>query len=204
MKKLLLLLLLLSSPVWAANPSTLMHTSATSASVSTGLPSGTIYYLTSDGYILADPVDIWELTQVYSFLPAQINTTQGEVYNTSAATSSTTLSARSIIGGPNVILGMTGSLAGNSNLQLPTMFDLLQLRPNPNFGVAGFSINVGTTYRLRVVNFSSANTWTMTTNTSWTLSGSMVINPQTWRDFLVIWVSPVLVTLQEIAGGNVP
>ena len=62
---------------------------------------------------------------------------------------------------------------------------------------------IGSTYRLRVINRSSGNfAWTMTTNTGWTLTGTMTIAQNTWRDFVVTLTSLTAATLQAVGVGT--
>jgi hypothetical protein len=115
-------------------------------------------------------------------------------YNTNSATSGTTLTAANVTGAPDVTLDMTGTMGGDANAQLPTCSNLFAAIPN---ALAGQS------YRLRVVNGSSANhVWTLTTNTGWTLNGTMTIAQNTWRDFYVTLGSSTTATLQSIGTGT--
>jgi hypothetical protein len=109
----------------------------------------------------------------------QDNPSVGQVATqTNSATASTTLTAANISGGSGeVYLNMTGALGGAANATLPTVAALLSLFPNPT---------VGASYTLRIINSSSgAFAWTVVTNTGWTLSGTMTIAQNTWREFVV-------------------
>lgn len=119
-------------------------------------------------------------------------------YSTNTATSGTTLTAANITGGfgfQDITLGLTGTLGGAANAQLPTVANLTTGIINPY---------VGQSYRLRIINSSSANfTWTVTTNTGWTLTGTMTIPQNTWRDFYVtITGTGTTATLQSIGTGT--
>lgn len=62
---------------------------------------------------------------------------------------------------------------------------------------------VGTAYRFRVTNASSgAFAWTIVTNTGWTLGGTMTINQNTWREFVLTLNSLTTATLQSVATGT--
>lgn len=100
------------------------------------------------------------------------------VINTNSTAASTTLTAGNITGAVSAVdLAMTGALGGVANAQLPTVAAMLAALHAPT---------VGTSYRLRITNRSSgAFAWTVTTNTGWTLSGTMSINQNTWREFVV-------------------
>jgi hypothetical protein len=123
------------------------------------------------------------------------NFTTDIVYNTNAATSGTTLTGANLTGGINeVILNLTGTLGGDANAQLPTVGNLVTAFPN---AVAGES------YKLRIINSSSANhVWTITTNTGWTLNGTMTLAQNTWRDFIVTLTTTSAAVLQQIGTGT--
>jgi hypothetical protein len=116
-------------------------------------------------------------------------------YKTNTATAGTTLTGANISGGQlEVTLAMTGTMSGDSNAQLPTVGNLVAAIPN---AVAGQE------YRLRIINESSANhTWTVTTNTGWTLNGTMTIGQNTWRDYYLTLTTTSAATLQEIGTGT--
>ena len=85
-------------------------------------------------------------------------------------------------------------MGGDANAQLPIVANLLAAIPNP---IVGYS------YRLRVINSSSANhTWTITTNTGWTLNGTMTIGQNTSRDFYVTLATSSTATLRSIGTGT--
>ena len=116
-------------------------------------------------------------------------------YNTNNATSGTTLTGANVAGGQlEVTLAMTGTMSGDANAQLPTVANLVAAIPN---AIAG------QLYRLRVINESSANhVWTLTTNTGWTLNGTMTIAQNTWRDFYLTLTTTSAAVLQEIGTGT--
>ena len=116
-------------------------------------------------------------------------------FNTNTATSGTTLTAANVTGGSaNVDLALTGTLGGAANAQLPTVANLFK---------SLWAAKVGATYRLRIINESSgAFAWTVTTNTGWTLNGTMSIAQNTWREFIVTLTSLTAATLQSVAVGT--
>ncbi|KVT62181.1 hypothetical protein WK54_07680 [Burkholderia ubonensis] len=62
---------------------------------------------------------------------------------------------------------------------------------------------VGLTWQLRVINSSGgAFAWTVTTNTGWTLGGSMGVNQNTFRDFVVTITSATTATIQSVGTGT--
>lgn len=96
-----------------------------------------------------------------------------------------------------VVLDLTGALAAGANLQLPTV-SAVQTVVGEDF--------TGQTWMLRIINNSSgAFAWTLTTNTGWTLNGTMSIAQNTFRDFLVTISDAAAHTasLQNVgSGGN--
>lgn len=116
-------------------------------------------------------------------------------FNTNSATSGATLTGANITGGQlEVTLNLTGTLSGAANAQLPTVANLVAAIPN---AVAG------QTYRLRIINSSGgADTWTITTNTGWTLTGTMTIADDTWRDFYLTLTTTSAAVLQSIGTGT--
>lgn len=118
-------------------------------------------------------------------------------YTTNAATTSTLLTAAQIDGGGvgATTLALTGTLGGAANAQLPTVAALVASDP---------AFTTGATYLVRIINPAGSQTWTVTTNTGWTLSGAMTIPTATWRDFYIIFTSPTAATLQTVGTGTAP
>jgi hypothetical protein len=125
----------------------------------------------------------------------QPGSTKQSAYNTNAATSATTLTAANITGGvATVDLNMTGALGAGANATLPTVGAM---------AVALHTPTVGSSFRLRIINSSSgAFSWTVVTNTGWTLNGTMTIAQNTWREFVVTLTSLTAATLQSVATGT--
>lgn len=122
-------------------------------------------------------------------------TTRLAAYTTNTATTDATLDAANISGGrASVDLALTGALAAGSAITLPTVAALLLTMDGPT---------VGSTFRLRITNRSSANfAWTVTTNTGWTLAGTLTIAQNTWREFVVTITSTSAATAQSVAVGT--
>lgn len=118
-------------------------------------------------------------------------------YNTNTATASTTLTAANVDTGAlaETTLGMTGTLAGVANAQLPTVAALVAIQPD---------FAAGASYKLRIINPAGGFTWTVTTNTGWTLNGAMTIPTATWRDFYVTFTSATAAVLQTVGTGTAP
>ena len=121
-----------------------------------------------------------------------------QVYNTDSQTSSIVLTAADVTGAPvEVVLGLTGAITTAQNAQMPTVAALVAAIPNAV---------VGQTYKLRVINVggTSSGAFTITTNTGWTLTGTMSIAINTWRDFIVTLNSLTAATLQDVGAGVAP
>ncbi len=56
---------------------------------------------------------------------------------------------------------------------------------------------------LRVINQSSGNfAWTVTTATGWTLTGTMTVAQNTFRDFMVSFTSKTAAVLTSVGTGS--
>lgn len=121
--------------------------------------------------------------------------TKGAGFSANAATTSTTLTGANITGGvATVDLALTGTLAGAANATMPTVAQMTAAMHAPV---------VGTSYRLRIINQSGgAFTWTVVTNTGWTLTGTMTIAQNTWREFVITLNTTSTATLQNVATGT--
>jgi len=118
-------------------------------------------------------------------------------YSAAVNTTGFTATGAQISGGSaSVDLALTGTLGAGAAITLPTVANLLAALPGAY---------VGQTYRLRIINESSANfAWTVTTNTGWTLNGTMTIAQNTWREFIVAITSVASATasLTSVAVGT--
>ena len=125
----------------------------------------------------------------------QIATTKQAAYTVNAATTSTTLTSANVTGGgASVDLALTAALGGAANATLPTVTAMV---------LAIHSATIGTSYRLRITNQSAgAFAWTVLTNTGWTVTGTMSIAQNTWREFVVTLNSLTTATLQNVATGT--
>ncbi|MGR3910008.1 hypothetical protein Q3A80_23485 [Burkholderia sp. SR8] len=127
-----------------------------------------------------------------------MNPFQETSYNSATNTSGFTLAAAQIAGAAQNFLNLTGTLAAGANAQLPTAAALIAALPQVVQGAA-----VGLSFQLRIINSSSgAFAWTVTTNTGWTLGGTMTIAQNTWRDFIVTITSSTTATLQAVGTGT--
>lgn len=123
----------------------------------------------------------------------------GALYKTNSAVIDTTLLGTDIAGAyDNMVLNMTGVLGAGRTATLPTVNAIVSALPNPANGQS---------YMLRIINSSSAAfSWTIQTNTGWTLNGTMTIAQNTWRDFLVTVTTAISLvkeaTLQSVGTGT--
>ncbi len=120
-----------------------------------------------------------------------------QLYSTNSSTSASTLLTGANISGGSVekTLNLTGAISAASNSQLPTVANLI--------ASLGPVTQTNQTYRLRIINGggSGSGVWTVTTNTGWTLSGTMTIAVGASRDFYVTLTdarSAITATLQAI------
>ncbi len=133
-------------------------------------------------------------------------------FNTNTATGSITLDSNGDMFTSNsnafpglrateVTLYMTGAIAAGFNLQLPLASSFISQALAGNQG--GYA-TVGFKYRLRVVNAGGTGSgiWTITTNTNWSLTGTMTIGPGAYREFIINHDTATTMTIQNIGGGT--
>lgn len=126
-----------------------------------------------------------------------INPLQEAIYNADAATASKTLPATEICGAAQCFLAFTGTFGAGGAITLPTVANLVAALP-----AAVQSNPVGITWQLRVINVGTTQTLTMTTNTGWTLGGTMTLATATFRDFVVTITSATTASLQNVGSGT--
>lgn len=115
-------------------------------------------------------------------------------YNADSNNAAHTLAATSMAGAQENVVNLTGALGGAANLTLPTVAALVAAAPG---------IVVGQSFKLRIINSSSgAFAWTVVTATGWTLSGTMTLAQNTWRDFIVTVQSASAATIQAVGTGT--
>jgi hypothetical protein len=115
-------------------------------------------------------------------------------YNTNNSAVSFTATAANLSGSSaDVVLDLTGNPAGAANVTLPTVAAL-------QAALHGAAPN--STYWLRIKNSANTGTWTVVTNTGWTLTGTMTIATTTYRDFIVTFTSLTTAVLQNVGGGT--
>lgn len=113
-----------------------------------------------------------------------------ELYATDASTTNVSIAQAKVAGADDVVLDMTGALGSGQNITMPTAAQIVAAIPNAF---------VGQTYKLRIRNASSgAFAWTVVTNTGLTLTGTMTIAQNTYREFIVTLTSLSAVVLQSL------
>lgn len=117
-------------------------------------------------------------------------------YNTTSNTVGFTLTGADLVGGSvSVWHNLLGNLGAGANATLPTAANLIAAFVTANILLVG-----GGTYELNIMNTSGgAFSWTVVTNTGWTLTGTMTIAQNTFRRFLVTFNSTLTsATLQSL------
>lgn len=123
-----------------------------------------------------------------------------QVYNavsTAPTANDLAIPAASITGASTkVFLNLTATLGAGATLTLPTVAALVTA-----IQAAGMSVVAGASYEIDVINFSSANfAWTVTTNTGWTLTGTMTAAQNTIRRGIITFTSLTAATFQSVGG----
>lgn len=137
--------------------------------------------------------------------PSLINAIAGQspwpsgVYNAAANTTGFTATQAQVMAASETILELTGTIGAGQALTLPTVATLIST-------MTPAQVQVGSTTVLRVGRGATgAFNWTVTTNTGWTLNGTMTIAQSTSRDFLVqltnVGTTPTA-TLTQIGTGT--
>ena len=111
------------------------------------------------------------------------------LYATDAG-STTTLAAAKVAGADNVVLRSSGGTA--PTLTMPAGTDLIAAMPN---------WQIGSTYRLRVINNNSGQL-TLANSTGVTLTGTLTLAQNTWRDFIMTMATATTVTGQAVGTGT--
>lgn len=121
--------------------------------------------------------------------------TKTAVMNTNSnASGAITLTAAQVTGASNlVVCELTGAQSGGVNATLPIVTTVTPLLHCPT---------VGTSYMLRMVNVGSTQVITLTTASGWTLTGTLTIANNTWRDFVVTVATLTTMTAASVATGT--
>lgn len=159
---------------------------AANASVSVPPLSGAIFQLQNGSGVAAE-----QWGAISSVPTGGVPQTQ---YTAIATNTPATLTGAQMAGAGDVTVNMTAALAGAGTLNSATAAQIVAAIPGAQ---PGFS------YNLRVINSSSGNfAWTLTTATGITLTGTMTIAQNTWRDFYITLTSLTAVAIQNIGTGT--
>lgn len=116
-------------------------------------------------------------------------------YAAVAGNTPATLTGAQMAGANSVNVEMTAALAGAGTLNSATAAQIVAATPNAI---------VGQSYKLRIINTSSGNfAWTLTTATGITLTGTMSIAQNTYRDFIVTLTSLTAVSIRNVGSGAI-
>ena len=131
-----------------------------------------------------------------------INPWPATSFNAATNTTGFTATPQQVMSGQFTALNLSGTLGAGAALTLPTVANLLAAL-TPSQAV------VGSSTVLRVVNSSGgAFSWTVTTNTGWTLSGtSQVIAQNVFQDYIITITgvgASAAATLQAAGRGDGP
>lgn len=122
-------------------------------------------------------------------------------YGTNAATTATTMTAAGMTAGQYMaVYSLTGTFGGPANLTVDTVANVvaaLQSAYGSTFNPVGFA------WIVRVLNITS-QTQTLTTNTGWTLTGTLTLSNNTFRDCLCTIATSTTATLQTVGLGTMP
>ena len=163
-------------------------TGSVSVNVSTPPTSGRTYTPDANGMVYnVDSRDIIYLLAQGFAVAAQ--PTDNKVATADNGTTQT-LTAAMLAGGNNVFHTSAGGTT--PSLTLPLAADFLAANP----GLA-----IGQSMRVRVINTNSG-TATIVTNTGWTLTGTLTLATNTWREFVVTRTGAATVTAVQVGTGT--
>lgn len=164
------------------------------ASTTINLIDGTSTQVDAFGYVTVNSIYVNSL-EVAGFI-AVLNPTDtmpNFVYNKMTNTTAAVIAA-SQMAAVESVFDMAGTLGAGATLTLPTVAALAATMPE---------WVVGMTTKIRVINSGAgAFAWTLTTNTTWTMTGTMTVAQNTWRDFLVTFQSGVAGTITAVGTGT--
>lgn len=117
------------------------------------------------------------------------------VVNGNASTANYTMVAANLTGAQSfVTIAQTGNASGNLTATLANATSTFSGATNPV---------VGASWTLRLINESaSAGNWTVANATGWSLFGTMSVNQNTWRDFVLTLTSATTANLQSVGTGT--
>lgn len=169
--------------------------------------SGTFAGYANPGDLLVDTTDnriylntgtLASPTWTADFLSGEESSVAQQAYNavsTAPTSNALALPAADLTGGSvKTVLNLTADLSAGAALDLPTVAALVSAME-----AAGITPIAGASYELEILNTSSGDfAWTVTTNTGWTLTGTMTIAQNTLRRFIITFTSLAAATLQSL------
>ena len=159
---------------------------AVSCNVATPPSSGQTYVPDVNGRVLVDPLDVSLMLRAGYKLGFAL--TSGKVATADNGTTQT-LTPAMVTGGGEVFHTSTGG--STPTLTLPLAADVIAL--------AGLA--VGQSYLLRVIN-SNSGTATIASNTGWSLTGTLTLATNTWREFVVTMNGAGTLTAVNVGTGS--
>lgn len=173
-----------SLQLFGANPDTVMGIATATGLV---VPAGTVLMCVPES--LASGVGDWTVGGAGLGTIGQVS--QFNAINTA---SPATLTGAQFAGSQDVFINMTTNLGAGGTLNTPTAAQIIAAIPNAR---------VGMTYNLRIINSSAGNfAWTLTAGSNVTLTGTMTIAQNTFRDFVVSVTGANAVTVQSVGTGT--
>lgn len=123
------------------------------------------------------------------------STAPQQAYNAIANTAAFALTGAQLSGGTTYIfIDLTGALSPSGALTLPTVAALVTAMT-----VAGVNPQAGMTVEVEICARTASNTWTVTTNTGWTLTGTMTLgNSGSTRKFILTLTSLTAAVLRSV------
>lgn len=162
-------------------------TGSISVNVSTPPTSGQTYTPDVNGQIIVDPRDVLWLT-ANGFRTSSFPTSDKVATADSGATQ--TLTAAMLSGAGNVYHTTTGG--STPSLTLPLATDFIAANPG---------LLIGGSMKIRFINTNSGAA-TIVTNTGWTLTGTLTLAQNTWREFVVTRTAAGTLTAVQVGTGT--
>lgn len=164
-------------------------TGSISVNVSTPPTSGQTYTPDANGQVLVDPRDVLYMI-ANGFLTGSFATADKVTTADSGATQ--TLTGAMVSGGSNVY--HTSSGGTTPTLTMPSVANFLAANPGLN--------TVGKSMRVRFINSNSGIATIATGGAGWTLSGTLTLAANTWRDFIITLTAAGALSMVSAGTGT--
>lgn len=167
----------------------------TGGTINGGAANASVSILPLTGAILQLQSGSGGASTAWGFLPGTAANGAASTQYTAVSTNTpATLTGAQMAGSNDVAINMTAALAGAGTLNSATAAQIVAAIPG---------VQPGFSYNLRIINSSSGNfAWTLTTATGITLSGTMTMAQNTFRDFYVTVTSLTAVAIQSVGTGT--